>query len=92
MAAAEMAVTKYMPLWWATLVARSSSKDAMAQIKAISAASQMESRKNRTIKNRGANTTATRIRVSKSYPSKPAGAALEGRNSLKELLLGEVGP
>ena len=33
-AAAEMAVQIYMPLWWATPVARSSSKEAMAQMAA----------------------------------------------------------
>ena len=38
----DMAVTIYMPLWWATLATRSSSKEAVPAIKAATTASPAE--------------------------------------------------
>ena len=64
----------------------------MAQMAAMRTASHTESRKNRTTKNSGASTTATRIRARKSDTSVPALAPLIGRDGPVELLLGKVGP
>ena len=59
---------------------------------AISTARYTGGRKNRITKKSGASTTDTTIRVTKSYTSKSAAAALIGRDGPVELLLGEVGP